>query len=101
MKIKEGAVIAGLDIKMQPCLVSAAKIWKALGQELVITSGLDGTHSPESLHYYGRALDFRTNYFDETTKANAAMLLENALGGRFDVVTHSTHIHVEYDYGRR
>jgi len=97
MKIKEGASIQGLDIRMRPALIVADRIWKELGQELVVTSGLDGEHSAGSLHYYGRAVDFRTRYFNEREVADAKLFLSRALGPDFDVILHSTHIHVEYD----
>lgn len=34
--------------------------WLLFGVPLIITSGKDGKHAPGSLHYVGRALDFRT-----------------------------------------
>lgn len=97
MKIKEGASIQGLNIKMRPALISADRIWKEHGQELVITAGLDGEHSAGSLHYYGLAIDCRTRYFNENTKCLVAKKLKSSLGTDFDIVSHSTHIHIEYD----
>lgn len=97
MQLKQGVILCGLDIRMRKVLINADKIWSALGQELVVTSGLDGVHSPGSLHYYGLALDFRTRYFDEHQAAAAADALSDVLGEKFDVVLHSTHIHVELD----
>lgn len=97
MKIKDGANIQGLDICMRPALIKADRIWKNLGQELVVTAGLDGSHSAGSLHYYGRALDFRTRYFSDATKRIAADQLRDGLGDDFDVIEHATHIHVEFD----
>ena len=97
MKIKQGANISGIKIEMRPVLVAAEMIWRHHGQELVVTSGLDGTHSAGSLHYYGYALDLRSNYFTGTEKASAVNALRAALGGDYDVVSHPTHIHVEFD----
>lgn len=103
MKLKNGVILAGLDIRMRPALIAADKIWKKYGQELVITAGLDGAHSAGSLHYYGRALDMRINYYDKDgvlqqfNKVMAADELDHELGPDFDVVLHTTHIHVEYD----
>ena len=97
MIIKKGASIAGLRFEMRKVLVAADKIWSELGQELVVTSGLDGAHSAGSLHYYGLALDFRTNYFTAGQKREAANKLTLALQSNFDVVTEHTHIHVECD----
>jgi hypothetical protein len=100
MIIKEGVILAGLNIKMRPALLVANNIWAAFGQELTITGGLDGTHSAGSLHYYGLALDFRTRYFSEETKqlvADTLLSQLTAIDHHFQVIVHSTHIHVEYD----
>ena len=97
MKIKDGVNIQGIDIRMRPTLIAAEKIWKKYGQELVVTGGLDGTHSAGSFHYYGLALDFRTRYFEERTARYVAESLQKELGNDFDVISHKIHIHVEFD----
>ena len=97
MQLKQGVILCGLDIRMRRVLIAADRIWHSLGQELVVTSGLDGVHSAGSLHYYGLALDFRTRYFSPDEAEAAAAVLQETLGEKFDVVLHSTHIHVELD----
>ena len=97
MKIKDGVILSGLDMSMRKVLIGADHIWNSLGQELVVTSGLDGVHSSSSYHYYGRALDFRISYFSNDERKLAAIMLRHDLGDDYDVVLHSTHIHVEYD----
>jgi len=97
MLLKDGVVLAGLDIRMRPVLIFADAIWHDYGQELVVTSGLDGVHSSSSLHYYGLALDFRTHYFSPEEALAVSADLQECLGADFDVVLHSTHIHVEFD----
>lgn len=97
MKVKDGVILAGLDIRMRPALMFADAIWKEYEQELVVTSGLDGVHSSSSLHYYGLALDFRTHYFSPEEALAVSVDLRECLGNDFDVVLHSTHIHVEFD----
>ncbi len=113
MKIKKGVILQGLQIEMRPVLKQADKIWTSLGQELVITSGLDGVHSAGSLHYYGYALDFRTNYFSDIEKQKAYNMLmdwkksnnfyfnmetdEYDYSRSYDIILHKTHMHVEYD----
>lgn len=100
MKIKDGVIMSGLSLAMRPVLMKASEIWAELGQELVITSALDGSHAASSLHYYGYALDFRTRYFDEDEKLIATRMLSDAIRKDFcndyRVVVHDTHIHVEY-----
>lgn len=107
MRIKSGASIQGLDIRMRPVLIAADAVWKHHGQELVVTAGLDGEHSAGSLHYYGRAVDFRTNYFDPNVVPQVVDDLREELKRvlawskqphtDYDVVLEKTHIHVEYD----
>ena len=82
---------------MQPVLKHAERVWNNYGQELVITSALDGEHSAGSLHYYGKAVDLRSNYFDVADKMSVVADLRGILGCYCDVIVHSTHIHVEYD----
>jgi hypothetical protein len=96
MIIKEEVVLAGLNIVMRPVLIEADYLWKRHGQELVVTSGLEGQHSAGSLHYYGYALDFRTRYFDEQEKKTVLDELKATLGSSFQCILHKTHIHVEW-----
>jgi len=101
MKIKEGAILAGLDLRMRPALIAAEEVYKKHGRkEAVITAGLDGTHSAGSLHYYGLAIDLRISHevaFSEEEVKQVVADLQAALGMSFDVIPHATHIHVEYD----
>ena len=94
MKIKPGVILSGLDIRMRPVLQSADIIWKNHGQELTVTSGLEGTHSAGSLHYYGLAVDFRTYWWSETEALEVAQELQQALPDHL-VIHEATHIHVQ------
>lgn len=97
MQIKDDTVnIWGLEREMQPVLKAADIIWKQFGQELVITCARDGMHSAGSLHYYGLAVDLRIWGLDGKVNT-VATNLRNALGNKYDVIVHTTHIHVEYD----
>lgn len=96
MKFKPGTRIAGI----QPELVLAAVVIDRLFHtnglpELVITSGVDGKHSKNSLHYVGRAWDIRSWYIDD--KETFAQKLRESLTEEFDVVVEKTHVHVEFD----
>jgi hypothetical protein len=101
MKIKKGVILSGLQLPMRRALKEADELWKKLGQELVITAGLEGEHSAGSLHYYGYAFDCRTRYFDQERHRHIAQTLRSALGGDYDVVVHKTHIHVEYNRAKK
>lgn len=82
---------------MRAALIAAETVWERAGREegVTVTGGLEGTHSAGSLHYYGLALDFRTRYFNAREKRAAATELRAAIGGDFQVIEESTHIHVE------
>lgn len=97
MKIKKGAVLAGLDIRMRPVLLTLDKVYRKYGQEVVITCGLDGEHGAGSYHYYGLAVDSRINYFTEEVLASVVKDLKEALKSPYQVVLESNHIHIELD----
>lgn len=74
--------------------------------ELVITSGLDGTHKKGSLHYACKAFDFRTFSIDAPTAAVReekiqawAQRMRSELGPDYDVIVETSHIHAEWDPG--
>jgi len=95
MKIKEGVILNGLQPIMRLALYEADKVWLDLDKELVVTSGLDSTHSAGSKHYSGNALDFRTRYFTKGECEIAYRELKTKLGVAFKVIWEKTHIHVE------
>ena len=89
-----GADIRGLHPCMRAVMRKAGETWWEHGQPLVITCGLNGEHSAASWHYYGLALDFRTNFFDDRTITLVYETLKKDLPD-YDVILHDTHIHVE------
>ena len=105
MKTKDSSVqIDLLHESMRQVMIAADYIWTKYGEECVITAGreaVDSTgkliHSPRSLHPYGKALDFRTRYFTEDIKQKVGNDLRASLGVDYDVILHSSHIHVEFD----
>ena len=98
MKIKQGVIMQGLKLQMRQVLSVADKVYKVHGQELVITSALDGVHSPTSLHYYGYALDFRTRYFkDDLESWTVLKSIQSKLGDKFTCIFEGNHIHVQYN----
>lgn len=93
---KDGVILIGLQPVMRKVLIHAADIWEQLGQELVVTSGLEGVHSIGSMHYYGYALDLRSKYFDADQRDQAVNALQHRLGELYVVLNEPTHIHVHY-----
>jgi hypothetical protein len=93
---KPGAILSA-EPEIQYARGIIAGIWKRHGYTLTVTSGYDGSHSAQSLHYVGLAEDYRTN--DVKASDLAAMITEvrAALGSFYDVVNEATHLHVEFD----
>ncbi len=92
--IKNGVDLRGLSPQMAIAYTIACKVY---GQyNCVITSGSDGKHGPNSLHYSGQALDLRTNNLPPQAVQSIVDRLKEALGAQFDVVLEATHLHVEF-----
>ena len=109
MKVKDDSVnIWGLQPEMQPVLKWAEYVWEHFTDyELVVTDARSGMHSAGSLHYSGYAVDLRTwrdssgEQLDDIIKNKMAQSLRQHLAeysAYYEVIIHSTHIHVEYDY---
>ena len=96
MKLKEGVDILGIKPETLMAVMIADSVWTKHGQELVLTSVTDSVHSKYSRHNFGMAFDCRTRYFNEDEKVDVLMELREALGKHFNVIVHSTHIHVAY-----
>ena len=98
LELKLGVKVGGIAPEMVLAAVVAACVFEDAGVDCVITSCKDGQHSENSLHYSGKALDFRTRDLDtpelrkEVTRSIAA-----ALGPEFDVVDEVDHVHIEHD----
>jgi len=115
MIVKDDSVkLDGLQPIMRHAMKWADIVWRELGQECVITAGAEAVkdgaliHSAGSLHPMGLALDFRTQYWSGGNLTDigdeAAYQLEEKLNdmnryldGRFQVIQHKTHIHVEFE----
>jgi hypothetical protein len=101
-------VITPALVRMQSALLLAARILPDLPAEgLVITSGTDGQHSPNSRHYVGEALDLRSKSFSSVA-ARAAFIgsLGQLLGPQFTVLLEddgrpNEHIHCQVRKGHR
>jgi hypothetical protein len=100
LKIKSTAVVPKV------CVIAAGVINAAntlrLKQDMLITSGNDGTHMPGSLHYKDRALDFRTKHLSLADKKALVTAVKRRLGKDYDVILEyageaNEHLHVEHD----
>lgn len=74
-----------------------ARVWASRGYTLTVTSGLDSTHSAQSLHYEGLAEDYRTRDVAPSDLPTMIAEVRAILGSDYDVVLERDHLHVEYD----
>lgn len=100
MKAKTGVKVNGLKPEILWAMGIVEDVYQEHGQELVITSCVDGKHSATSLHYIGHAFDARTKCFPEKKRTSTvnlvAALIRSKLTKEFDVVVEKTHIHIEF-----
>lgn len=97
--IKDG-VIFGPEIKhtTRTIIDAAEYAFGKYGIQPTITSAMDGNHMATSKHYTGDALDWRIWESDRQGVTNNIVFeMRYYLGGDYDVVLESDHIHVEYD----
>ena len=99
-----GVKIGALHPKMERAIVTVAQVAKKLGlPQPVITSGNDSKHMDGSLHYKGRALDFRGNNIKIAVGHSIRDAVAQKLGADYDVAFEvfmnaaNNHLHVEYD----
>jgi hypothetical protein len=98
MELKPGASLIGVSDHMFIAALVVEGVYQAYGfHECVITSGNDGKHSAESLHYKGRALDFRTWHIHPESLVKMAADIRAKLGLHYDVIIEHDHLHIEHD----
>lgn len=95
MRIKEGVKLDGIQTSITKTFHIIEFFLRSHGQEMWITSALDGKHKEGSKHYTGEAIDLRI--WDLINKQDCVTLIQEALGNDYDVVLEPSHIHVEYD----
>ena len=69
-----------------------------LGEEAyepTCTSGADGTHSAESGHYYGRALDFRNRDMPRDQLDFIEQTIRAILGKDYFLLREKDHLHIQ------
>ena len=96
--------ISQLDRVMAPVIPAVAEAVRRLGlPKAVITSGNDSQHMAGSLHFQGRALDFRGNNISLDQGRDFKAVVATLLGQDFDVLFETfanrsnNHLHVEFD----
>lgn len=97
MILKTGVKITNLKPQLVIAFIVANDVYKAHGQELVITSVDDSKHGSTTLHGKGQAFDCRTSYFINGEGQRVANEIRAKIDDDFDVVYEKDHIHIEYD----
>ena len=102
VRCKDGVDLYGLQYEMRLVLIEADRIWRKHGQELVITSTWENNtpHGANSYHWFGYAVDFRTNYFGNEQAKIVRDELRLVLPEMYDVVLEDDHMHIEFDVER-
>ena len=100
--IKPGVDLRGLSAVWGVAYPMIQKTFEEYGYACIVTSANDGTHLPNSLHYKGKALDFRTKHMAVMDKAKVIEAIRAVLGAQFDLVFESVglpneHAHIEFD----
>jgi hypothetical protein len=67
------------------------------GTEGTLTSGIEGAHSPSSLHYRGLAWDFRLPTLSSHNDKVIQALRTELTATYYDILLERDHIHIEYD----
>lgn len=104
IQFKKGVKL-GVSPEAAIAIAVVASVYEKCGYDCTVTSARDGEHKPGSLHYEGRAVDFRLNDLSGIPPADrtrVSRLAAVALGENFDVLhespgTPNEHLHVEYD----
>ncbi len=95
--LKAGVDLRGITPQLAIAYTIASWIYSnKAGARCIITSGSDGKHGPNSLHYQGKALDLRTYHLRPDQVHPIYLSLKECLGEQFDVVLEQDHIHLEF-----
>lgn len=106
MKIKpgrRGASIAGIKPEAVIGMMVAKSVFDARHQPFQLSSGLEGRHGRNSLHFVGLAFDISAREVSEDLYQILTAQLSEHLGDEFDVVfeTDPDHWHIEFQPERR
>jgi hypothetical protein len=101
VKLKDDSVdVESVAPGVLDAVVGAARPQYAKRRNLgnfVITSAHDGTHSDNSLHDDGLAVDLRVWGFSNAQARRVTTGIQAELGDKWDVVYEVDHIHIEFD----
>jgi RHS repeat-associated protein len=103
-KKSDSVKIDNLDSKISDKLTDIKTVFNDKGvSKVVITSGNDGKHGTNSLHYTDKAIDLRTNSLTDTKQQELADAVQTKVGDELQVISEhfetksNNHIHIEVD----
>lgn len=97
MRLKPDSRYNGIKAEILLGAMVARSVYENNGFEFIITEGTGGSHMEGSKHYDGLAIDIRTRHVAEHLRKQLADSIRRQLTDDYDVVLHSTHIHLEFD----
>jgi uncharacterized protein YcbK (DUF882 family) len=96
MEFAPGCQIQGMTPELLAGLMICDEVYRSWSTIMVVVHVKDGQHMRASLHYSGNAADIRTSTLPEGKVKDVAQEIAEALGGEYDVVLESDHLHIEY-----
>lgn len=99
MRIKRGAhgaSMAGIKPESVIGMLVALSLFNELEQPFELSSGLEGKHGRNSLHFVGLAFDISARSIDPLAHGDITRHLVDRLGDEFDVVYERSHWHIEF-----
>lgn len=101
---KEDVRFGGFTRALCHIINGVCQVAEQMKVEIMITSGSEGTHLPNSKHYTYMAVDLRCNDFSEKGKRKLIENLQIELGPDFTVLhegsgTPNEHIHIQLKMG--
>ena len=103
IKFKQGVSVTTLAPQIILAIAVAESVYKEItGTNLIITSGCDGQHLPNSKHYLGLAVDLRTKHLGRDRKVMVLTKLKECLGAEYLVLFENVdqpneHFHIQYN----
>lgn len=100
-ELKVKSTVRPRTLVIAAAIINSANELK-LEQDMLITSGNDGTHMKGSKHYTDEALDMRSHQLTTENTQAIIRVLRRRLGKDYQVILESVtlpneHIHIEYD----
>jgi len=96
MPLKAGVRLLGMKPELLFGLGELRQVFARHGWEMVITCGIDGSHSNASLHYAGCAADLRSSFVPKDQQEALRKEMQDCLPTDFDVILEPDHYHVEW-----